>query len=279
MKKMLGGMACLLLAGGVCAQVQKIPAGGISGLTEDELTFEPEYRERAKAQAGVAVPAPPGTRPGSTDPRNLNGIWINGKTFPLGKAAQKQAPAFGGGPRSAGGGLRAVRQECVPRPSVTVGLPGLIVQTPKVIYILRNGQDGSSYRRIRMNARHVSPVVPNYTGDSVGHWEGNTLVIDTVGLKGAMSAGDFGGAVGHDYTPQSRVVERIRKIEGGLKLENLITISDPELAEPYQARTLSYWRPDLKVVEAPCEEYSDPLETEDTGPFQGGDEGQPGAPP
>src|SRR5262249_15477857 len=38
-------------------------------------------------------------------------------------------------------------------------------------------------RHVRMNARHPARVVPSYYGDSVGHYEGDTLVIDTVGIK------------------------------------------------------------------------------------------------
>jgi hypothetical protein len=67
-------------------------------------------------------------------------------------------------------------------------------------------------RHIRMNGTHPASVVPSTMGDSVGRWEGDTLVIDTVGIKtdSFTSVDRFG-------TPQSEsmhVVERYRLIDG-----------------------------------------------------------------
>jgi hypothetical protein len=67
-------------------------------------------------------------------------------------------------------------------------------------------------RHIRMNASHPANLKPSSMGDSVGHWEGDTLVIGTVGIKtdAFISVDRFG-------TPQSEamhVVERYRLIDG-----------------------------------------------------------------
>jgi len=65
-------------------------------------------------------------------------------------------------------------------------------------------------RHIRLNARHPAKFTPSWYGDSVAHYEGDTLVIDTVGIKaGPFAMVDWYG------TPQSpalRVVERYRMI-------------------------------------------------------------------
>ena len=67
-------------------------------------------------------------------------------------------------------------------------------------------------RHIRMNEAHPSHVAPSWTGDSVGHYEGDTLVIDTVGVKvGAFSMLD---QYGTPYTEDLHVVERYRLIDG-----------------------------------------------------------------
>jgi hypothetical protein len=67
-------------------------------------------------------------------------------------------------------------------------------------------------RHIRMNDKHPTNLVPSAMGDSVGHWEGDMLVIDTVGIKtDAFTSVDRFG------TPQSEamhVVERYRLIDG-----------------------------------------------------------------
>jgi len=70
----------------------------------------------------------------------------------------------------------------------------------------------SSTRHIRTNASHPAKIVPSTMGDSVGHWEGDTLVIDTVGVKvdRFTSVDRFG-------TPQSEqmhTIERYRLIDG-----------------------------------------------------------------
>ena len=67
-------------------------------------------------------------------------------------------------------------------------------------------------RHIRMNAPHRSDMIPTWQGDSVGHYEGDTLVVDTIGIKvGPFSTVDRNG------TPHSEalhVVERYRRIDG-----------------------------------------------------------------
>jgi len=67
-------------------------------------------------------------------------------------------------------------------------------------------------RHVRMNVLHPTHVTPTWQGDSVGHYEGDTLVIDTVGIKvGPLSMVDLYG------TPHSEalhVIERYRLIDG-----------------------------------------------------------------
>jgi hypothetical protein len=65
-------------------------------------------------------------------------------------------------------------------------------------------------RRVRLNAQHPANVTPSWHGDSVGHYEGDTLVIDTVGMKiGPVSIIDQAGS---PYSEALHVVERYRLI-------------------------------------------------------------------
>ena len=68
-------------------------------------------------------------------------------------------------------------------------------------------------RRVRLNGRHPARVTPSWGGDSIGHYEGDTLVIDTIGAKtGGVSMIDNYGT---PYSGALHVVERIRLIDAG----------------------------------------------------------------
>ena len=94
-------------------------------------------------------------------------------------------------------------------PFVFTNHPNEIVQTRDKVVILY--QDNSQVRHVRMNQTHPAQVTPTWYGDSVGHYEGDTLVIDTVGMKvGRYSMVDWYG------TPHSEalhVVERYRMLD------------------------------------------------------------------
>jgi hypothetical protein len=66
-------------------------------------------------------------------------------------------------------------------------------------------------RHVRMNRPHPARVMPSWYGDSVGHYEGDTLVIDTVGVKtGPLAMADMYGT---PYTDSLHVVERYRRLD------------------------------------------------------------------
>jgi len=76
-----------------------------------------------------------------------------------------------------------------------------------LFYLLYN-----SARHVRMNEPHRKNLAPSWQGDSVGHYEGDTLVIDTVGIKAApVSTVD---AFGTPHSDALHVVERYRLIDG-----------------------------------------------------------------
>src|SRR5262245_43815114 len=74
---------------------------------------------------------------------------------------------------------------CLPNGAVRVtNLPYKIVQTPKLVVVLSEGNT-HSYRRFFLDGRkHNLEVDPTtWTGDSIGRWEGATLVVDTIGFN------------------------------------------------------------------------------------------------
>ncbi len=82
-----------------------------------------------------------------------------------------------------------------------------LLQQPDKITMLYSGDH--EVRRVRMNASHPSPLKPSWYGDSVGHYEGDTLVIDTVGVKTDRPYA-MHDLFGTPYTDKLHVVERYR---------------------------------------------------------------------
>jgi len=86
----------------------------------------------------------------------------------------------------------------------------LLQQRDKVTLIYVNGQ---VVRHVRLNVPHPANVTPSWQGDSVGHYEGDTLVIDTIGIKrqGPLAVID---RYGTPFSDALHVVERYRLIDG-----------------------------------------------------------------
>jgi hypothetical protein len=83
-----------------------------------------------------------------------------------------------------------------------------VVQTKDEVLLI--SMQDHDVRRVRLNAQHPAKVTPTWHGDSVGHYESETLVIDTVGTKvGKINVGD---AAGSPYSEALHVVERYRLI-------------------------------------------------------------------
>jgi hypothetical protein len=82
----------------------------------------------------------------------------------------------------------------------------LMMQQPDRVTMLYSG---SEVRRVRLNEPHQSPLTPSWYGDSVGHYEGDTLVIDTVGVRADRPYAMI-DLFGTPYTDKLHVVERYR---------------------------------------------------------------------
>src|SRR5216683_3331493 len=85
-----------------------------------------------------------------------------------------------------------------------------MLQQPHQITILYD--EGPDVRRVRMNQPHPAQVKPSWYGDSVGHYEGDTLVIDTVGTKTDRPFAMI-DLYGTPYTEKLHVVERYRLLD------------------------------------------------------------------
>jgi hypothetical protein len=117
------------------------------------------------------------------------------------------------------------RSSCVPSGVPNMFLPGnplMILQTPKEVVMIKEG--GVEIRHIYLGVPHSRTVKPSWYGESVGHYEGDTLVVDTIGQNTKTVVDAF-------RTPHSEklhVVERWHLIDGGKGLEVNLTVDDPD---------------------------------------------------
>ena len=102
------------------------------------------------------------------------------------------------------------------------GGPYLIVQARDRVVMV--DEAGPVLRHIYLNTRHSPNVKPSWMGESIGWYEGDTLVVDTIGISTKSLVDRFGTP----HTEKLHVVERWRLIEQGLTLRVDVTVDDPD---------------------------------------------------
>ena len=105
-----------------------------------------------------------------------------------------------------------------------------------------------AYRVIPLDGRpHIAPNVKLWMGDGRGHWEGNTLVVDTTNVRGARLTyiGDFNSENAH-------IVERFTFVDADT-MNYEATVDDPTVfTRPWTMRVVEKRRPDQEVWESAC---------------------------
>jgi len=154
--------------------------------------------------------------------------------------------------KSAAGEIPDLVAACFPpgMPRMMVMVYGMeILQTPKIISITSEWQ--AATRRIWMDQKEHPPadeLDPTYMGDSIGHWEGDTLVIDTVGIREDVPL-DFGQV---PHSPNMKIKERFTQVSPGVLVDE-ITIDDPDVfKEPWKYKMVYLHRPGLRLKEYVC---------------------------
>ena len=136
--------------------------------------------------------------------------------------------------RAAGSSEFDPTARCIPQgmPTMMGMIYGMEIQQTRD-RITMYGELNDSYRRIYLDGRKPSQRVlddPTYAGYSTGHWEGDTLVVDTVALRPDSLIARFS-----PHSDQMTVKERIRFTSPRV-LEDRITVSDPKaLLEPHES--------------------------------------------
>jgi hypothetical protein len=132
------------------------------------------------------------------------------------------------------------RERCYP-----IGVPGYeiynrgqpihIIQTKDKVVMINELY--AQTRHIYLNVPHTEHPKPSWHGESIGHYEGDTLVVDTVGFNNKSHIDNYRTP----HTTELHVIERFRMIDGGKTLETNIWVEDPGAFNmPWTAR--STWR-------------------------------------
>ena len=111
--------------------------------------------------------------------------------------------------------------------------------------------DAGRVRDVFMDGRkHPVDALPTWWGHSVGRWEGDTLVIDTVGYNDIF----WFDSRGTPHTEQLHTIERWTRKDQG-HLENVVTIEDPgTYTKPFTVKFMATWTPGDELLEYICQE-------------------------
>jgi len=259
---------------GLSSEQAVAPAGGSNNADTAKAAAKGGGRGR-----GPAIPAGPTPRLPDGHP-DLTGIWSS--PGPVGDIAQGMAnvpcDTPGAVPQAAGrGGAKGppTCKEPIPLSAegkrvlathmskddpeancLPTGVPRMapypwrIVQDKTHIFFLFEGNI-HSYRQIFMDGRkHPADPDPTWYGHSIGSWDGDTLVVDTVGYNDKFWF-DFGG---HPHSEQLHTIERYTRTDAGtLVIET--TIDDPvDYTKPFKITFTSRVQPNGELTEYICQE-------------------------
>jgi hypothetical protein len=206
--------------------------------------------------------APPGSAAANPDPRDFNGVWyIGGYQYMLGPELYVMPPLKPQYVRLLEERIRKKNEgkpetdaatQCFPH-----GMPR-IMESPYPIEIVQTDQQITLLHEVAHNLRrlYINRPAPkdwplSFLGYSNAHWEGDTLVVETTRINDRSFIDDEGSA----KSTSLKTTERFRKVDGGRRIEMIMTIDDPvTLEKPYSYKRYYYWRPDIRPMEYVCEE-------------------------
>jgi hypothetical protein len=139
-----------------------------------------------------------------------------------------------------------------------IGVPGFLLYPVTPIYFLQAPkevvmiwEEDHMARHVYLRDRHSPNLNPSWFGDSIGHYEGDTLVVDTIGLNDKSFVDSFRTP----HTTQLHVVERFRIVEDGKTLEVNVHVEDPgAFTTPWNAMQRYRRVADRPMVEQNCAE-------------------------
>jgi hypothetical protein len=215
----------------------------------------PGIPRTADGKPNLSAPAPKA----SDGQPDLSGLWRLGVEIGIGANITADLPPADIQPWMAALSRQRLEDFGKDDPEITGCRPGgprhitaaglaKIVQTPGIIVIL---YEGLAYRQIFLDGRQLPrDPNPNWMGYSVGHWEGDSLVVETAGFNDRTWL-DFAG---HGHTEALRMTESYRRRDFG-HLELQVTLDDPQAyAKPWTVSAGGTLAPDTELLEYVCAE-------------------------
>ena len=203
-----------------------------------------------------ATPAGPTPRTADGKP-DLSGVWYAQRPVDPGKPEPLPWVEALLRERAANNSKDAPGAHCLTRGVTAAGalFPYKLVQTPTLLVMLFE-DDIPSHRQVFLDGRgHPKDPNPSWMGHSIGHWEGDALVIDTTGFNDRS----WLDPQGHPHTENMRVTERLRRPDLG-HLEIEFTIDDPgAYKKKWTMKRIADLDPGDEVGEYVCENNDDPL--------------------
>jgi hypothetical protein len=137
--------------------------------------------------------------------------------------------------------------------SVNSPMPMQIIQNTK--YLSLNFEVDNWFQVVPIDGRPHRKQIPTWGGDSVGHWEGDTLVIDSTNFNGKTLL----DTAGHPQSDQLHVIQRWTRTDlGHVAFE--ITVDDPKTySKPWKNTRVFTLRTDWEIMEYSCEENNKSL--------------------
>jgi hypothetical protein len=129
--------------------------------------------------------------------------------------------------------------------------PIMFLQTAKEVWMFWT--EDNQVRRVYMDVPHSSNPKPSWYGESVGHYEGDTLVVDTIGMNDKT----FVDIYRTPHTEKLHVVERFGMIDGGKAMRVDITFEDPDAFNAPWSVTQRYDRVQRPMDELVCAENNE----------------------
>lgn len=261
-------MRHILIAASVAALAA--PAAGAEKTSAPDMSgFWQHTVPQGEWENPPSGPGPVRKMAGAKDLDPTYGGWMGDYRNPILLPWAAEAVKKEGEHEAAGGTAMTGQLTCRPSgvPAVfTVLAPVQIVQSPKTIAFLY--QRDHQFRIIRMNAQHPAKLEPSYYGDSIGHYEGDTLVIDTVGMNDKTWTDRFGTP----HTDKIHVVERYTVANGGKTLRDFFTVEDKGAFTTPWSAVLNYSRARQTMLEEEvCAENNRglPMPVADVDPISG----------